>query len=167
MNMSSKTSLILSSLILLGVSSVSADSTLPDAVRTCKKIANNAERLSCFDALLPDQKLMEQSSTHNQKQYSEDDFGAEDLTKRTEEEQNKKQQTLTSGLLEFGTNRSGKYFFILSNGQTWMQVQSETYKLFLPKKLDDINVVIKRSFIGAHTLRIEGKKRSIKVKRLR
>lgn len=162
--MSKIIAIILSGLIIAGSFPVHAQDSLVNAVRACKKIEKPSSRLSCFDLLLSDTGVEPDIST---KQYSEDNFGARDIKKRARAEEASKQQTLTSGLVELSRTRSDKYVFILENGQIWKQAQSDTGKLFIPKKLDNVKVIIKRGFLGSHLLKIEGKKRSIKVNRLR
>jgi len=156
--------IILSGFVFVGSFPLDAQDDLVDAVRACKKIENPASRLSCFDLLLSDMDPTPKTST---KQYTEDDFGARDIKKRAQAEEASKQQTLTSGLVEVSRTRNDKYVFILENGQVWKQAQSDIGKLFIPKKLDNVKVVIKRGFLGSHRLKVEGKKRSIKVNRLR
>jgi len=162
--MTKTTAIILTGLIVAGSFPLDAREGLADAVRACKKIENPASRLSCFDLLLSD---MDVAPDVSKKQYSEDDFGARDIKKRAQAEDASKQQTLISGLIEVSRTRKDKYVFILENGQIWKQAQSDTGKLFIPKKLGTVKVVIKRGFLGSHRLMIEGKKRLIKVNRLR
>ncbi len=156
--------IILSGPIIASSLPLHAQDDLVSAVRACKKIEKPANRLSCFDLLLTGRDVAPEISA---KQHSEDDFGARDIKKRAQAEEASKQQTLISGLVELSRTRSDKYVFILENGQIWRQAQSDTGKLFIPKKLDTVKVVIKRGFLGSHRLMIEGKKRSIKVNRLR
>jgi hypothetical protein len=161
-------SIILFSLIFALPLPSHAQETVTDKMLACKKIENDGKRLTCFDAIFPHQQsTATKALTKTQKQYTDDDIGAEDLKQHTKSPAKEKTKTLKSGLIEFGTNRSGKYFFVLTNGQIWTQIQSETNKLYVPKKLNDVTVVITRTSLGGHSLRIDGKKRSIKVKRLR
>ena len=142
----------------------SASSPLAEAMAACKRIKAASSRLNCYDAISANKELLVPPAST---QFTEDDFGATDLKSRQKQVEAEKPKRMTSGIVELGTNRSGKYFFVLANGQTWIQAQSETHKLYIPKKLSNVNVVIKRTIMGGHTLKIEGKKQSIKVKRLR
>ena len=146
-----------------------ADDNPITAFNACKKIIDREERLQCFDGLdfTKFEKQLHGSKSAGRQRSADNDFGAGDLAKSKKKSTEDAPRTLTAGLLEVGKTRSGKYLFVLANGQMWRQIQADTSRLLIPKKLDGIKVVIQRRSLGSHTLKLEGKPRSVKVKRIR
>lgn len=147
-----------------GSYTATADSAFLTAFTACKKVEDSVERLACFDAL--EVKKQAASNTLNQ-DAREDDFGSEDIKERRELKEQQRAGSITVGLLEAGTSRTGKYFFVLSNGQVWRQLRADTSRFKVPKNLEGVEVSIERRSLGAHVLKIVGKSRSLKVQRIR
>ncbi|MBL4789193.1 MAG: hypothetical protein JKY60_09145 [Kordiimonadaceae bacterium] len=148
-----------------------ATDTLAEQIQHCKKITTANARLACFDAAASLAKNTANDTSKKEspvkKVYSDDDFGIEDIKIKQAQIEAARPKRLVAGLLEFGTSRNGKYFFVLNNGQIWKQVQSDTARLLVPKDLNTVKIVIRRLAFGAHSLKVDGKKRSVKVARLR
>lgn len=150
---------------------------LLEAIRACGSIKTDAERLTCFDAISASE--IARSSTNAEATAAQkptleerkDAFGAQAIMARKKSHARAKGDggtelnEVTYKLLEAGTNRSGKMFFIMENGQVWRQLPADTGKVRIPRKLDNLEVTIKRKMLGSHILIIKG--RSIKVKRLK
>lgn len=148
----------------LGSVSASADADFIKAFKACKAEADSVARLACFDRLEVGD--VRRSAVAVQKS-AEDEFGAEDLDSRHKANVATRAETMTAKILEAGTTRSGKSFFILENGQMWRQIKADTSKFRLPKNFKSITVTIERKSLGAHVLRITGKSRKVKVRRIR
>ena len=169
-------SLLFTALLLspLATAPVAADDDFLTAFKACQKIENDASRLACFDGLDTRQARVPAVATAPTpkkltQEEKEDAFGASTIiTKRKAEakaEEDEELNELTMALVETGKTRSGKYFFLLENGQMWRQIKADTTRLPLPKKLDGVTVTIKRKKLGSHRLTLKG--RSVRVKRIR
>ena len=156
---------------------VASEGSLLEAIRACGSIRTDAERLTCFDAISASEIARssanaEAAAAHNPTlQEKKDAFGAQAIIAREKSharaqgDDDSELNEVTYKLLEAGTNRAGKLFFIMENGQVWRQLPADTGKVRIPRKLDDVEVTIKRKMLGSHMLIIKG--RSIKVKRLK
>lgn len=154
---------LLTGLLMIGAPAVAADVDFIEAFRACKAVDTNSERLACFDKLKP--------GTAQAKTISKadkiDDFGSEDMKSRGRLAKENRLDHITTKLLDAGKTSSGKYFFVLANGQVWRQLRADTSRFYLPRKTSGAEVLIKRKSFGAHSLKIAGKGRTIKVKRIR
>lgn len=167
--------LLLIAFLLPSLSAASAaDDDFLAAFKACRKIEDDAARLACFDGLDAKQAkapavAAAPAPKKLTKEEKEDAFGASTIiTKRKAEakaEEDEELKELTMALVETGKTRSGKYFFLLENGQMWRQIKADTTRLPLPKKLEGVTVTIKRKRLGSHSLTLKG--RSVRVKRIR
>lgn len=163
---------------MVPVSVVNAsEPSLLTAIKTCGTIKSDSKRLACFDAIstskiaMSSEQTKEPASQEPTLQQKKDAFGAQALKARSKSfaeakgEGDKELKEMTFKLLEAGKNRAGKFFFIMENGQVWRQLPADTGKVRIPRKLVDVEVIIKRKMLGSHILILNG--RSIKVKRLK
>lgn len=172
--------------VFAGAAAGAAAQDLNSRLIECRSIADGAERLDCFDAAVAgleastpsDSRAAAESSDAKQTEFAaaptlspEERFGQEDLPKTKEEiqkEEEEKPDSLTASVVDIAKNRRDKYVVILENGQVWRQLNADTASLLLPSSDDEeIRVTIRRRFLGAHTLSLEGDNRSIRVERIK
>lgn len=183
------TKALFSGLVTLGVfagaAAGAAAQDLNSRLIECRSIADGAERLDCFDAAVagleastPSDSRAAAAGDAKQTELAaaptlspEERFGQEDLPKTKEEIQKEKKEkpdSLTASVVDIAKNRRDKYVVILENGQVWRQLNADTASLLLPSSDDEeIRVTIRRRFLGAHTLSLEGDNRSIRVERIK
>jgi hypothetical protein len=157
-----------------------ADDEIKAQVQACKTIADDENRLNCFDqiSLHPasskepeksqqnhDKDSIEPSQGLSTPSLNEDEFGAESLRARIEEKEKQTPQKIEVSLIEVGKNRLGKFFFVLSNGQVWRQLKADTQSVVIPRDLSDSKVKIRKKLLGGYLLTLDG--RSVRVKRIR
>lgn len=154
---------------------------LPSSLLACRDIADDSERLECFDqavagidesALASIGALKEDEIAAAEPALSpEERFGREDLQEAKEErrkDEKKELKSLAAKVVEIAQNRRGKYVVVLDNGQVWRQLKADTNSLLIPSSDDEeISVEIKRRFLGAHVLSLVGDNRSIRVERIK
>lgn len=161
-----------------------------DEILDCRAIAQDMERLHCFDkttgeaakriasdAVRADDTGQTVAKADIGSAQSVDDapsrenaFGAEDLPKeRSESNRGKKEaKTLRAKLVSLHFTRSGRYVITLDNGQVWRQIGGDTDQLLLPSVSENgVPVIIKKKMFGSHTLRPASSKRSIRVERIK
>jgi len=168
----------LTAITLISVPAVYASQvSLAGAIRECSMIKNDAKRLTCFDVIsssvdaTPSSYVEAPVPLNPTIEEKKDAFGAQAIRAReksrdsVEGAESRELKEMTFKLLEAGKNRAGKLFFIMENGQVWRQLPADTGSVRIPRKLDNIEVTIKRKLLGSHMLILNG--RSIKVKRLK
>ncbi len=151
-------------------------------IMECKSIAEDLERLRCFDQRTePSSSAVAsaggqssgagQSSAvqvaSGQAQSIDESFGAEDLA-REREKQDKTPKSLNAKLVGLRFTQSGRYVITLDNGQVWRQITGDTDQLRLPRATGEgIPIIIKKGMLGSHKLRPASSKRSIRVERIK
>lgn len=128
----------------------------------CRTIADNAERLACFDRAVG--ALAEAQETKEVRVVSRDDvnrtrrnlfgfvtsgfglFGAED-----EEEEQEELKEINATIASF-SGSSGAYVFTLDDGSVWEQSDSS----FLKKPKEGQPIRIRRAFLSSYMANIDG-----------
>lgn len=93
-----------------------------------------------------------------------DDVGGDEDAK-SEKEDAKPLDRVTLQVERWETFNRGRYRFYLTNGQVWSQTGSD--KLFLPRKSENgvVDVEIRKAALGSFLLKVNGKGRSVRVRR--
>ena len=74
---------------------------------------------------------------------------------------------LSAGVLEFAKNAYGRSIFILDNGQVWKQVDGDTTEVRDPSRGEAMKVTIETGLMGSYSLRVEGRRGIVKVRRVK
>lgn len=153
-----------------------------DTLQTCRAIADDAERLACYDTTLSDAERIASEQVERERTRSREDFGLsstqisrqeEDLAEidpeqaaalRSEREISEPTQIAATVLEIFSDRRSGKRLFILDNGQIWRETVVSRMKRN-PK--EGRAVTISRSSFGGFRLRAEGARGFVNVRRVK
>jgi len=174
--------LTMSLLVLIGAAPATAYGAsvqdLTSSIKACRTLDSDTARLACFDAIAlssagaeqgaavdtaADMSAAQQDRSQTQPPKTPD-FGEDDLVKaqtKTENEETK----LTATVTAIRKTRSGKYVFDLDNGQTWRQLQSDSTRMYLPRK-PGFQIELEKGVLGSYFLRRVGKKQSMRVQRL-
>lgn len=164
----------------LGATPTLAQDLTPSLLE-CRAIDDDDDRLDCFDGLvrnLNENSLIASGSVSGPaaeappevQLTAEERFGMEDLPEIQKEKRKEKEKTksITASVVDIARNGRGKFVVILENGQIWRQLNADTTKLRLPSGgAEGTTVEIKRKSFGAHSLKINGDNRSIKVERIK
>jgi FKBP-type peptidyl-prolyl cis-trans isomerase 2 len=89
-------------------------------------------------------------------------FGAEHISKPKEKSPERKENIYR--VIKTRQNQNKLYFFTMGNGHVWRQMERQ--RILVPKG-QAFDVVITQGTFGDYRLRIEGKGRRIRVKRVR
>jgi hypothetical protein len=146
--------LLLAPLCVIAAASLAhADSTADTLkeIARCSGIADVAERLRCYDMAAP--RAKEALAPRPQ------DFGSP-VAPPVELAQ------ITAVVREFFKTPHGGAVFVLDNGQTWRQLESDNVAVREPDPGKALNVTISRGLFGSYNLAIEGRNRVVKVRRL-
>jgi hypothetical protein len=111
----------------------------------CRTIAAPAERLACFDRASAEPKA--------------EDFGKPPPPAPAQVSK------VTAGLREFARTARGSALFVLDNGQTWRQVESDTTVVREPAQ-GAVQVTIERGIFDTYDLSLSGWNGMVKVRRL-
>jgi hypothetical protein len=117
----------------------------------CRMIADAAERLACYDraSALPAKPAEPRG----------EDFGKP--PPRPPEV-----ASVTANLREFARTARGRALFVLDNGQTWRQIDSDIGTVHEPAPGESPKVTIERGIFDSYNLTIEGRNGLVKVRRL-
>jgi hypothetical protein len=74
---------------------------------------------------------------------------------------------ISAGVIEFAKNAYGRSLFILDNGQVWKQVDGDLTEVRDPDKGEQMKVSIETGMFGSYSLRVEGRKGIVKVRRIK
>lgn len=129
---------------------VYADTGLPEQIRGCSKIADDSERLKCFDALVAGAETRARSN-------QEARFGKEH--KRVTEEA---PEAIVATISKFQKTAHKKAYITLDNGQVWKQ--SDSTQVYW--KAGD-SVRIERGALNSFFIRKTEGSRRIRVKRVK
>ncbi len=150
-------------------------------LRNCYRIQNDKDRLACFDSLA---NTIEVERNENKRPSIEipktereqiparlalNEKTRKDERTNTKEnsdtkENGEKSTTVTSKLEKARQLRDRRYRFYLANGQVWEQKDSS--RIYIPKK-GPITVTIKKGSFGSYILKVNSKKRAVRVKRIK
>jgi hypothetical protein len=159
-------------------------------VAKCGDIAAATERLACFDAAataakaaLAAQPVQEAAGRTDSEKESGvlSWFGfsnSEDQPVTKPEEFGKPPVRIAAGpagiteisadVMEFSKNALGRAIFMLDNGQVWRQIDGDTSEVMYPKANGVMKVTVREaSFGGGYVLVIDGRTRTVKVRRLK
>src|SRR5579862_4727734 len=167
-----------------------------EAIGRCAAIADNAQRLSCYDAAAPRVKdalaappeglpgnraptVEEQRSwfgfdlsglfgSSPSQQTTPAQFGNDRLpsTHAQEEAAAAAVDSITAGVTEVSFTAFGKFIVFLDNGQIWRQIEGDADHAIFRKPAKDNKVTIRRGFIGSYNLSLNGD-RTYKVTRVK
>ncbi|GGF79928.1 hypothetical protein [Alteromonas lipolytica] len=168
--------------VLLTLSAPGLADNLAQSMANCKRIADDQQRLTCFDAIsshdLARMLINGSSSTEPvrnpprgqavaaQKRpqqvvasapepvSSVGDFGLDPKTPEAEVDE------ITATIIDISENARGKLFIKLDNGTRWEQKDNQHLKLS-----EGMTVSVERGILGAFYLSHDGSNRRIKVKR--
>jgi len=99
----------------------------------------------------------------------ESDFGVEDVPRDAllEYDEEGDINSIESAVVEVGRNLRGKLIIILENGQVWRQIDADTSRTYIPKKLDGVTAKVKRASLGSYVLRVSSARNTFKVRRVK
>ncbi|MEL7016970.1 MAG: hypothetical protein AAGK60_13025 [Pseudomonadota bacterium] len=177
--------LILLSVTFTGIEPVAAQpGGLVAKLQACKSLQNDGERLACLDrvlAALPGSEGLarEQLVADERAEIAnpapepmpapalvttaEDRFGQADLARRERAE--KAPESIEVEVAEILLTRAGRYVVRLKNGQEWRQLKADTKKLRFSDDASGETAILQSKLFGAHSLRLAGSNRSIRVER--
>jgi hypothetical protein len=137
---------------LLSCISLPALSADPAGIDRCRTIADSVERLACFDraAAAPAAAVPPRV----------EDFGKPPVPRAPEVAQ------VSAGLREFARTSQGRAVFVLDNGQTWRQLDSDTSRVHEPAPGESVKVTVERGIFDTFNLSMSGRNGMVKVRRL-
>ena len=129
----------------------------------CTKINNSSKRLACYDSLfrisedIDNQEvlLIKEKSDNQRLEKIIDDYGLE---------KPKEIESLTSEIISIKRRGNYKIYIDLKNGQSWRSVKDYYDRIPLKKGQQ---VIISEGFLSGYVMKVEGKKLSLRVKRLK
>ena len=135
----------------------------PAEIDRCRAIADAAERLACFDrasAASPAPAAPAGAAVPAKAaEPKADDFG------KPAPPPPPQVSKVTAGLREFARTVRGSAVFVLDNGQTWRQVESDTTVVREPAG-NAVKVTIERGIFDTYDLSLSGWNGMVKVRRL-
>lgn len=168
-----------------------------EAIGHCASIADNTQRLSCYDALAPHVKdalaappevlpgnrtptAEEQRSWFGfdlsnlfgaspSEQTTPAQFGSDRLpsTHAAEETAAAEVDSITAGVTEVSFTPFGKFIVFLDNGQIWRQIEGDADHAIFRKPAKDNKVTISRGLIGSYNMNLNDSNRTYKVTRVK
>lgn len=163
----------------------------------CRDLETKETRLNCFEALVPEGEINfsltpslildpalapkkrepeikitpkkmappEPQVTKPNETKAEDKFGAEHIPETADEKADKgESSSFTYKVERTGENRNKLVFFYMENGQVWRQMERQ--RILVPKGRE-FDVIITQGSFGDYKLKIEGKGRQTRVKRVK
>ncbi len=167
---------------------------LLQAMNKCAGMADDRNRLACYDALKPQLQaalaapppvaskddsgwfgnLFGSDGGHNdQPQTQPGQFGSERLPAAEQAkvnpppEQPKVQEidTITAAVTDYALTPSGRFIVFLDNDQVWQQIEGDTYSAHFKKSGN--TVTITRALFGSYALKLNDLNQIFKVKRVK
>ena len=134
----------------------------PD-VQKCIDINDPSKRLDCYDKLFQSAEATNTSNISNKVDKAEkieeaknsNDYGLD---------KPKEQLSITSKIISVKKRGSFKIYIALENGQTWRSVKDIYDRI--PVKQGE-TIIISDGFLSGHIMRVEGKKVSLRVRRIK
>lgn len=161
-------------LACLSATSVSAKDGDASPYAPCAEIADDSERLACFDATYAREGELLAQRAEAARQESVENFGLSDLQIREREEAERGPDAVTEldeeGQIAatvvgvFVNDRSGKRIFTLDNGQIWAEAQVSRMKR---NPREGQSVTISKASLGRYQLRVDGRRGVVDVTRMR
>ena len=150
-------------LLLLGLFLISLPATSNDsALQKCIDTDDSSERLSCYDEFFKENKTMQQALAIPKKQ---------EVTKTAEKNiedyglpKPKEDFSITAKIVKVNKRGNYKIYIILDNNQTWRSVKDIYDRI--PVNNGQM-VSISEGFLGGHVMKVEGKKVSLRVRRVK
>ena len=136
-------------LIVTGSQALAADAGAE--LQRCRGIADNAARLSCYDALTAPAAAAPEAKPA--------EFGAEAIQRKSGTESPASLQARLPG--HFETLKKGDRYR-LDNGQVWLNIHDREILL----DADDPEVTITRNFIGSYWMKLDSRGSQIRVRRI-
>ena len=140
--------------------SISAFSYNPDA-QQCADIADPSKRLSCYDALFQENKSIKEAKTISKKTaviktdaQKKKDYGLE---------KPKDDFSIISKIVNVNKSRNYKIYITLENDQIWRSVKDIYDRTPVS---NGQTVTISEGFMSGYVMKVEGKKTSLRVKRV-
>lgn len=165
---------------------------LLNAMNKCMAVADNSERLACYDALkpqvrealaqTPEQAAKEESSSwfgldnlfggKPAPQVEPKQFGSDQLPAAAQAKVNPPQITtireldsITATLTDYALTATGRFIVFLDNGQVWQQSESDTDTIHFRHDPKDNKVTISRGLMGTYDLKLNTANHIYKVRR--
>ena len=134
----------------------------PD-VQKCIDINDPSKRLDCYDKLFQSAEATNTSNISNkvdkavniEEAKNSEDYGLD---------KPKGQLSITSKIISVKKRGSFKIYIVLENGQTWRSVKDIYDRI--PIKQGEA-IIISDGFLSGHIMRVEGKKVSLRVRRIK
>jgi hypothetical protein len=133
----------------------------PGEFARCTGITSAAERLKCYDAAA-DRLGFGLPPPPREPVTKPEEFGNTPPPARANEV-----KELSATVVEFSKTPRGRAVFVLDNGQTWRQLDSDTTEVREPPGGQPMRVLIETGAFGSYNLAIEGRAGSVKVRRLK
>ena len=132
-------------------------------IQKCIEINDSSKRLNCYDTLFQN---TEETDTSNiapkidkaeniEEAKNSNDYGLDEP---------KEQLSITSKIISVKKRGSFKIYIALENGQTWRSVKDIYDRI--PVKQGE-TIIISDGFLSGHIMRVEGKKVSLRVRRIK
>lgn len=150
-------------------------------VAKCADIPVAADRLQCYDAAAQGAKTVMSAPVERQAQSEEEEgggvlswFGLERPVTKTEDFGKppvptgpKEIKEISATVIEFAKNAYGRSIFILDNGQVWRQIDGDSTEVRDPPKGETMKVSIETGMLGSYSLRVDGRRGIVKVRRVK
>ena len=122
-----------------------------EAIYRCSAIADSTERLKCFDRTA--------QAAKDARTPREADFGKPPPDRPAEVEQ------IVALVTELSRTSHGRAVFVLDNGQTWRQLDSDDVQVLDPAPGKAMRVTIGHGLFGSYTLTVQGRNGFVRVRR--
>ena len=157
-NFIKSTSVFLSWLILFSIPAFSSNSD----IQKCIDIADPSLRLNCYDALFQENKSIKETLAIPQKtqvvkidEQKKKDYGLE---------KPKDDFSITAKILNVNKRGNYKIYITLDNGQVWRSVKDIYDRVPVSREQ---KVTISEGFMSGYVMKVEGKKTSLRVRRVK
>ena len=157
-NFIESTSFFVSGLILFSIPAFSSNSD----IQKCIDIADPSLRLNCYDALFQENKSIKETLAIPQKtqvvkidEQKKKDYGLE---------KPKDDFSITAKILNVNKRGNYKIYITLDNGQVWRSVKDIYDRAPVSKEQ---KVSISEGFMSGYVMKVDGKKTSLRVRRVK
>ncbi|BBE35736.1 hypothetical protein [Sphingosinicella microcystinivorans] len=160
--------------ILVGNIPTAFADPLVDPFRACGKIANNTDRLSCFDQALQTLDQRQAVVQESSREQAEADYGLKKFetsaSKATEKEDTRAAAPvsvdgLKSKIVEvFVQNVTGRHMIVLENGQLWRETSVSSFRGTVRPGME---ATISEGAIGGYRMKFDGKSGFLGVTRVK
>lgn len=157
-NFIKSTSVFVSGLILFSIPAFSSNSD----IQKCIDITDPSSRLNCYDALFQENKFIKETLDIPQKtkvvktdEQKKKDYGLE---------KPKDDFSITAKILNVNKRGNYKIYITLDNGQVWRSVKDIYDRVPVSKGQ---KVSISEGFMSGYVMKVDGKKTSLRVRRVK